>query len=223
MFNIFMQNNYHHETFLKSSVLNLLNYTIKNTREPLEGNCLYKHLSAFEEFEPGHRYQNKQYLRENLYDIAKKSRNGMEVGFNGGHSAAIYFFSNPSMKLLSFDICSHRYTEPCLNVLKNNFHFHIEFVKGDSTITIPKYNVNEKYDFIHIDGGHGHNVAELDLKNCKKFAHEKTLLIFDDANAPQIEKILNHYVSLGFIQEIDYGKEQLRPCFFHRIFRYHFS
>jgi predicted O-methyltransferase YrrM len=217
-----MHNNYHHETFLQSSVVKTLNDTIRKTGEPLEGNCLYKHLSAFEEFEPGHRYENKQYLRENLFDIAKKSKNGMEVGFNGGHSAAIYFFANPLLKFLSFDICSHRYTEPCLNVLKNDFHYDIEFIKGDSTVTVPVYDVKDKYDFIHIDGGHGHNIAELDLKNCKKFADEHTLLVFDDANAPHIEHLLNTYVSTGFIQEINYAEEGLRPCFFHRIFRYNF-
>ena len=47
----------------------------------------------------------------------------------------------------------------------------------------------------------------------------KTAIIFDDTNAVHISKILNEYCEKNFIKEIDYS-EDLKKCFFHRIFKY---
>ena len=195
-----------------------INTIISNHTNLVEGNCLYRHLSNLKEFEEGLRYDNKLILRTNFYNIAKNVKNVIEIGLNGGHSAAIFFLGNPELKFLSFDICEHKYVEDVSNYYKNKYNF--EFIKGDSLIKVKEYNNDIKYDVIHIDGGHNDECVRNDLINCKKFAHNNTLMIFDDTNAKHIENILNEFCKNNFIKEIDYSIFNLRKCYFHRIFKY---
>lgn len=211
---------YNHELFIKSTMIEDLNKAISESYYDLEGNCLYEHFTTFVEFEKGFLWDNKNILRENLFKIAKRCETGLEVGFNGGHSAAIYFFAKPQLKLLTFDICHHGYTIPCVNVLKNKYNCNIELVVGSSQDTIPYYKPSIKYDFIHIDGCHIETIVESDLVNCKKFAHEKTYLIMDDISMPPIKNVVDKYISKGELIEIDYEKENLEKNYFHRIYRY---
>ena len=113
-----------------------INNIIKKYTNNFEGNCLYKHLSNFDEFEIGLRYDNKLILRENLYTLAKNSKNIIEIGLNGGHSAAIFFLANTELKLLSFDICEHKYVEDVAEYYKNKYNF--TFIKGNSVVTVPR-------------------------------------------------------------------------------------
>ena len=210
---------YDDNAFRNSEDIKKINEIIQKIGEPLEGNCLYRHNSKkFEDFEPGHRYNNKAILRKNLWKIAQKSKNVLEVGFNGGHSACLYFFAKPTLKLLSFDICSHKYTEPVVSFLKTKYD--LEFVKGNSLSTVPKHDATNKFDMIHIDGGHGHQCALNDLLNCKKFAHDNTILVFDDCQHKPINTILENHIKTGLIKEVNYSDLDLEKCFFHRIFKY---
>jgi tRNA G46 methylase TrmB len=215
-------NGYNFEEFLNLPVLINLNNIIKKSnkenKEKLEGNILYEHLSDFEIVYPNSlKRPGFDIKRQNLYNLAKNSKNLLEIGFNGGHSSLLYFYSNPNLKLLSFDIALHKYTEPCVNFLKN-FN-NIEFIKGDSTITVKNYIPKEKYDIIHIDGGHGIKCAEQDLLNCPKFAHENTILIFDDTNHQLLNNLLEKYIQKNLIKELSYNNIY-KKCKYHRLFNY---
>ena len=200
----------------KNDIINI-NNIIKKYRVNLEGNCLYKHLSHFKEFNKGINYDNKLVLRNNFYNIAKGSKNIIEIGLNGGHSMAIFLLSNPKLQVLSFDICEHKYVKDIAKYYKNNYDF--KFVEGDSLITVKEYENDTKYDIIHIDGGHSEKCVINDLINCKKFAHKDTLMIFDDTNAPRISSIISKYIKNNLIKEIDYSGN-LKKCLYHRIFKY---
>jgi len=199
-----------------TDIININNIIKKHTKK-VEGNCLYKHQSNFIQFEEGHRYDNKLILRNNFFNIVKDAKNILEIGLNGGHSMAIFLLSNPKLEVLSFDICQHNYVKDIANYYKNKYNFN--FVEGDSLITVKEYNNDKKYDIIHIDGGHYEECVINDLINCKKFAHKDTLMIFDDTNARHISQIINKYCKNNFIKEIDYS-DNLKKCFFHRIFKY---
>lgn len=214
--------NYNHDAIINSQMVHDLNTTVISSRYDLEGNCFYKHFSGFVEFEKGEMWDNKNILRENLFKIAKKSVTGLEIGFNGGHSASIFFFANPELILLTFDICHHGYTIPCANLLREKYKCHIELVAGSSPETIPKYSPRYKYDFIHIDGCHLDYIFEMDLVNCKKFADENTYVIVDDINMPPIKNMVDKYIAKGELIEIDYHKENLQENIFHKIYRYVF-
>lgn len=219
--NLYLFNStYDYDEFKNLENLKKINAIVKSTNEKLEGNCMYEHHSDFKEL-VNYRGEQMDIKRKNIFKLSKISKNILEIGFNAGHSALLYFYSNPNIKLLSFDICSHIYTQKCVNYI--NEIYDIEFVKGDSTKTLQLYNRKDLYDIIHIDGGHGVNVAEKDLVNCLNFSHKNTFLIFDDTQHIPLNQLLNKYVEKNIIYEIDYEKFNLEKSFFHRIFRYSFS
>jgi predicted O-methyltransferase YrrM len=198
-----------------------INKIVRKYTNRIEGNCLYRHRSDLKEFEKGTRYDNKLILRQNIYKIAASTtnvKNVLEIGLNGGHSMAIFFLANPNLNILSFDICEHKYVEEVATYFKDRYNF--TFVKGDSLTTVKNYESDVKYDVIHIDGGHYETNVRNDLINCKKFAHENTLMIFDDSNAKHIGDILDEYCKSGIIEEINYRQLGIKKCYFHRIFKY---
>jgi len=219
--NIYLLNRstYHFQEFANLPIIKTINNIIIDTNEKLEGNVLYEHYSHFTIISPGtERGDQFDIKRNNLYKIAKRSKTIVEIGFNGGHSSCLYFYANPNIKLLSFDICYHCYTPLVATYLQTIYDF--EFIKGDSLTEVPKYSNDVIYDAIHIDGGHGDVCVINDIFNCKKFADENTLIVFDDSNAPSIHKILEQYIAKNKIKEINYSEYGLEKCFYHRIFLY---
>jgi len=204
--------------FEKCKLVQDLNNIIISTNERLEGNCLYLHLGIGRI-----RYENgeTEKLRQNLYKLAKNASNILEIGFNGGHSCALFIYANPNIKILAFDLCEHKYTEHCANYLKKNIK--LEFIKGNSLITVQNYNNKETFDVIHIDGGHGDLCAINDLKNCKNFANSNTILVFDDTHFGNIAKIIEEFITNNYIKEINYESKNLEKTCNHRIFNYCFE
>lgn len=106
--------------------------------------------------------------------------NILEIGFNGGHSSEIFLSSNKNVKVVSFDINAHHYVMKGKNFIDKNYPVRHTLITGDSTNTIPKYQTDIKFDIIFIDGGHDFEIASKDVKNCKRFAKDNTILIVDD-------------------------------------------
>lgn len=104
----------------------------------------------------------------------------LEIGFNGGHSADAFLKYNPQTKLVSFDIGTHAYVKDGKAYIDHTYPGRHELVIGDSTKTVPEYQSDHKFDVIFIDGGHEYPIAKADLENCKRFAHEQTLVLVDD-------------------------------------------
>jgi predicted O-methyltransferase YrrM len=108
----------------------------------------------------------------------------MEIGFNGGHSAEL-FLENSNAYLYSFDIGNHfhSYLKFGKMYINNKFPDRHTLVIGDSTERVPIFSSNHpeiKFDIIFIDGGHEYKTAISDLINCKKMAHDNTIVIMDD-------------------------------------------
>lgn len=144
-------------------------------------NEYYKNLNIIDKFE-GHTQEcvpETEFLK-NIVDN-NDIKNVMEIGFNAGHSAETILSSNKKINLISFDIGKPylKYGKEYIDKTYPNRH---ELIIGDSQITVPEFakNNNKKYDIIFIDGGHDYNVASADILNCKKLAHEKTIVIVDD-------------------------------------------
>lgn len=109
-------------------------------------------------------------------------KNVMEIGFNAGHSAELFLSSNKNIKLVSFDIGSHHYCEIGKQFIDNTYPNRHTLVIGDSLISVPDYIEKNtiKFDLIFIDGSHKYDTAKGDLLNCKKLAHDKTIVVMDD-------------------------------------------
>ena len=113
-----------------------------------------------------------------------KIKNVVEIGFNAGHSAEIFLKNNIEIHLTSFDVGHHDYTLIGKRYIDETFPNRHSLILGDSLIEVPKYSENKKFDIIFIDGGHAYYVAYGDIINCKKFAHEDTIVIMDDTYFP---------------------------------------
>ena len=122
-----------------------------------------------------HNQKDQQQLLRKLIRGKKK---GMQIGFNAGDSADL-FLDETGGTLTSFDINRHSY------VLVGNKYMNLKYpkkhklIKGDSTVLLPK-QPKTKYEYIYIDGGHTFDVANQDIKNCKRFSTRKTIIIIDD-------------------------------------------
>jgi hypothetical protein len=178
---------------------------IEETKEPLEGNSFYYHLTD-------KRYDDLFNKQVNLFwTTSGPVKKICEIGFNAGHSAFLFLVENKDkhIEFTIFDINTHKYTEPCFEYIKNYFkNTKFEFVKGDSTTEIPKWisqNSEQKgtFDVVHVDGGHTQECITNDLKNALELAKLNGLIIIDDTNNDHINTCLNEYVSKAYVEEVD--------------------
>ncbi len=160
----------------------------------LEGNCLCTlHLENRLFYLQG---GQKTAVRRNLFALAVcpvwRISSMLEVGFNAGHSASIVcyaweyraaYFPDAAGTLhryAGFDLCEHGYTRPCFDVLQDEYsggnagELWVDFrlVPGDSRETLKTMSTQifEKYDLIHVDGGHSAAICREDIVNARKFA-----------------------------------------------------
>lgn len=106
--------------------------------------------------------------------------NVLEIGFNAGSSADIILANNLNTNLVSFDIGFHDYISLAEKYINEKYPNRHKLIIGDSTKTIPEFETDIKFDVIFIDGGHEYDTVIADLRNCKRFAHENTIVMLDD-------------------------------------------
>ena len=186
-------------TFLNYNINKTINLTkqiitstlmpiIHEIDEPLEGNVFMWH----ETTEYTDRFIEKA---KNISNLARgpNIKNILEIGFNAGFSALLILISNPNIHLTCMDIAEHKYTMPCYNVLKEMFGQRITFIKGDTLKTLP--TVTDSFDLIHIDGGHSDELVINDIQHSYRIAHDKTILLMDDYEFPNIRELWHKYIA----------------------------
>ena len=114
-------------------------------------------------------------------------RTFLEVGFNAGHSLALFLHFVPSIEhVYEFDLCNHAYTVSNFEVVKTSApHVQMSLTCGNSRATLAaaaRAKTMGKVDAIHIDGGHDFDTAWADITNAGHFATESTLLMIDDVH-----------------------------------------
>lgn len=186
---------------------NLENIII-NSKVSLEGNCFYRHLTI--------QLVPQLYKKQlNLFWCGKQEvKNICEIGFNAGHSAMVMLLGRDKtpINFTIFDLEEHAYVKPCFEYIQSSFsHVNFEYVKGDSTITIPEWiNTNKDlmytYDLVHVDGGHSTYCISNDMKNADLLVKINGIIIIDDTNHSWI----NEYVEL-FLSTQNYVELSLVP------------
>jgi predicted O-methyltransferase YrrM len=160
---------------------------IIESRELLEGNIFMQHHTT----NYTDAFLNKTKNISNLV-LNKNITKVMEIGFNSGFSTLLMLLSNPKLSITCFDLGEHKYTLPCYYKLKETFGERINIVIGDSTKTLPL--VNEKFDLIHIDGGHSTEVATSDIIHSYRLSNQGTILILDDYDFFNLHQLWDIYI-----------------------------
>jgi hypothetical protein len=176
-----------------------------NSNSLLEGNCFYYH-ATLDEFPE---LYSKQL---NLFWCGKQAVDNIcEIGFNAGHSTMLLLLgrNNTPLNFTIFDIGHHLYTRPSYEYIRSKFSFvNFEYVKGDSTNTMPEWINNHselmyKYDVVHVDGGHSEYCISNDMKNADLLLKKDGIMIIDDTNSETINNYVNSYILSGNYQEIN--------------------
>lgn len=191
--------------YLKEHLLPL----IRESGEMLEGNIFMVHHSfAFKNF-------NTYFKPKNISNVVLNTniQHGMEIGFNAGFSALLMLLSNPKLILTCFDLGEHKYTRPCFLKLKETFGDRITIIFGDSTKTLQDMT-DTTFDVIHIDGGHSVAVAESDIKHAYRMSKDRTILIMDDYDFPDLHTLWDRYVMTYNLKPLDIVVD---PCPQHSI------
>jgi hypothetical protein len=144
---------------------------VESIGETLEGNVFEEDPNYKDLFLP---------KRKNIIVSCQNKTNALEIGFNSGYSAVLILLSNPKIKLTCVDIGWHKYTIPCYQQIKQDFGDRIQLLIGDSRNVVP--NINDKFDLIHIDGGHSLDIAESDIVNTNRLLMDNAVIIMDDVN-----------------------------------------
>jgi predicted O-methyltransferase YrrM len=197
------------QTTLQCEDVKKLSEIIKETKQNLEGNCLF--------FNASFRPRNIPSLVYNIAEFSKRASRIMEIGFNAGHSALIMLQSSPSSTITYFDIGDHKYTRKTFDYLNAKYPKRLSIHYGNSNVTIPQLQSSlEPFDLILIDGGHSQECARQDIYNCRQLSKPSTIVLFDDADMFGLSRLLKQVISLGIIELIPLPL----PCNKQVAFRY---
>lgn len=111
-----------------------------------------------------------------------------EVGFNAGHSTALWLSANPTATVDTFDLFNAHLTgfmKPNLLLLQQRFPGRLTAHVGDSLRTIPAANLTTPCDLVHVDGRHSYTSTRQDAINFMQKAYSSTLYLFDDQCDPR--------------------------------------
>jgi predicted O-methyltransferase YrrM len=182
---------------------------IYNSGESLEENIFMSHSTT----EYNDNFINKQKNLCNLL-LNKNIKNVLEIGFNSGFSTLLMLMTNSNVTITCCDLNDHKYTMPCYELLKTKFGNRINFIAGDSSKTLPK--IRDKYDLIHIDGGHDNFIAINDIINSYYLSKDNTILIMDNYDFHNLHELWDKYIEIYGLKELD---SNIYDCPYHDIKR----
>jgi hypothetical protein len=129
--------------------------------------------------------------QENLRTFARGKKAILEIGFNAGHSAALFCEANPTLELVCVDIGIHKYVRPCYELLRSRYGDRIQLIVSSSLelTRLPELQSKLKhFDGVHVDGHHEHPWYIYDTMSCLRFLSDKAQFIMDDSNHPPIAR-----------------------------------
>ncbi len=145
--------------------------------------------------------EQQQQIRQQLrrYPITSIA----EIGLNGGHSAFNFIQEcNNLKKFVSFDLGIYPETQCAVQFFQKYYGQMFEFFGGPSQTSVPEYHKNnptQTFDLIYIDGSHEYEGCYLDIINCKKLAHQSTILWLDDFTFEGPTRAIKELVDSEFI------------------------
>ena len=106
----------------------------------------------------------------------------LEIGFNAGHSCALFAETFPDAVITSIDVPREAARlEPARALINSWYPGRHTFILENSVTAVPK--LEGTFDLILIDGSHDPFYPQMDLYNCRRVAHAGTVVLLDDAGA----------------------------------------
>lgn len=141
-----------------------------------------------------------------------------EIGFNGGHSTAMWLSTKNNIRLFSFDIGDHHYMHNALQFINFKFPGRLNLTLGNSLTTVPEFvshNPGLVCDLLHVDGGHMGDVPARDLVNMRGLAGSHSIVVMDDINCQMDfcldpQKAWDHAKATGLIEELDCARSKYK-------------
>lgn len=141
-----------------------------------------------------------------------KPENYLEIGVRKGRSLAVVAASNPNCQIVAFDIWPEMYANmpnpgpefASKEIKKIGFAGKIEFVNGDSHLTLPAYFMDHPdafFDLVTVDGDHSREGARQDLIDILPRIKVGGVLVFDDIShplLPHLREVWNEIVAADF-------------------------
>eukprot|EP01036_Dinobryon_divergens_P033619 gene33619-43449_t len=107
-----------------------------------------------------------------------------EVGFNAGHSAAVFLFSNPLVQMISFDLDTQDWSAAQVNYVSSQFPQRLTYVQGNFKLKVKEYagaNPSVKCDLWSINGDHHHHRgAEFDFEGAALMSAMRSFVLAHD-------------------------------------------
>lgn len=106
-----------------------------------------------------------------------------EVGFNAGHSSALWLTANPTARVDTFDLFDRTTMAAMVanyELLRARFPGRLHSHRGDSLRSVPAAQLEEPCDLVHVDGKHDYPHAVLDTVHLMAKSRPSALYLFDD-------------------------------------------
>merc|ERR1719382_2153061 len=133
-------------------------------------------------------------------------KNICEVGFNAGHSAAVFLNANPEANMYSFDIGQFPYTRGNAALMKDLFPDRFEYIEGPSAEAVPLFHQDRpdvKCDVISVDGDHSMEGTFADLANFRQLASCRNWVLMDDAGWSSTNTAWQRAKDEGIITQVE--------------------
>ena len=206
--NSYFVDEYGNEGFSKDlmEVFKSLNKIVYKSGEEMWGNVCYVRKKANTNFidlfpEQFITYKSR---RRNIARVAPHIESIIEIGFNAGHSAALWLMMNEKIKYYGIDIAKDEYMKSCSSFMKDKFGDRFNLFIGDSRTEMKSIDkkINQEIDLIHIDGGHSYELADIDLSNSLNISKKLNtkFILLDDTDDERVRNAANKYIIKGLLQ-----------------------
>jgi hypothetical protein len=128
-----------------------------------------------------------------------------EIGFNAGHSSAVFLIANPNATLYTFDLGIMPYSNIMKSYFERLFPGRFKYYKGSSQTTVPAFNkANPNFpgcDLVSIDGAHKGRGPAWDVLNMCAIARPGATIILDDERWSGCRRAWEKGVATGYMTE----------------------
>ena len=130
----------------------------------------------------------------------------LDIGFGAGYLAETLLESNPNIKVVSFESSPKPYTTKAKEYIDSVYAGRHTLILADQISQYINENGGTKFDVIFYDDRQEYNVARSNLDTGFRLAHEKTILVANNAKSVKPKSFYDLFLSLAWEKHVAEGK-----------------